>query len=37
LNHLIDAHFFKPFDQDKIFDTLKALSNWLRQKIIPRR
>ena len=27
LNHLIDAHFFKPFDQDKIFDTLKALSN----------
>jgi PAS domain S-box-containing protein len=27
LNHLIDAHFFKPFNQDKIFDTLKALSS----------
>ena len=26
LNHLIDGHFFKPFDQDKVFETLKALS-----------
>ncbi len=26
LNHLIDGHFFKPFDQDKVFETLKALT-----------
>ncbi len=27
LNGLIDGHFFKPFDQDKVFDTLKALTS----------
>jgi CheY-like chemotaxis protein len=27
LNHLIDGHFFKPFDQDKVFETLKALTS----------
>jgi hypothetical protein len=27
LNQLIDGHFFKPFDQDKIFETLQVLSS----------
>jgi YesN/AraC family two-component response regulator len=27
LNRLIDGHFFKPFDQNKVFDTLKELTS----------